>query len=96
VGFERGIGCVALDWILSIQSEEDSSTTRLRRSEHMMPSKPRLQAASELERSKDQSSLANRLLLMPHPIIHSQPSNPELLHTVNSKQPGGAKLCLVS
>jgi hypothetical protein len=26
---------------------------------------------------------------MPHPIIHSQASNPELLHTVNSKQPGG-------
>jgi hypothetical protein len=51
VGFERGIGCVALDWILSIQSEEDSSITRFRRSEHMMPSKPRLQAASELERS---------------------------------------------
>jgi len=40
------------------------------------------------QRSKDQSSLANHLLLMPHPIIHSQASNPGLLHTVNNKQPG--------
>jgi hypothetical protein len=42
---------VAIYWILSIQSEEDSPTTRFRRSEHTMSSKPRLQAASDLERS---------------------------------------------
>jgi hypothetical protein len=51
VGFKLQIRYVALDWILSIQSEEDSPTTRFRRPEHMMPSKPRLQPASELERS---------------------------------------------
>jgi hypothetical protein len=32
---------------------------------------------------------------MPHPIIHSQASNPELLHTVNSKQPGGGCQAMV-
>jgi hypothetical protein len=58
-GFKLESGCAALFWILSIQSEEDSSTTRLRRSEHMMPSKPRLQAASDLEGSKDQSFQPN-------------------------------------
>ena len=50
--------------------------------------------ATDLERSKDQRSLANHLLLMTHPIINIQASNPELLHTVNNNQLGGVKLCL--
>jgi len=40
---------MALYWILSFESEEDSPTTRFRRREHMMTSKPRLQPASDLE-----------------------------------------------
>jgi hypothetical protein len=48
----------------------------------------RIATSAECCCSKDQRSLTNRLLLMPHPIIHSQASNPALLHTVNNKQRG--------
>jgi hypothetical protein len=53
VGFERGIGCEALYWMLTSKSEEDIPTTRYRRREHLLVAMVIHVPASDLERWKD-------------------------------------------
>jgi len=74
---------------MSFESSLSNITIHLSRHLEFFFCKPGILRPGDRERSKDQRSLANHLLLMTHPIINIQASNPELLHTVNNNQLGG-------